>query len=247
MKTISIIPARYASTRFPGKPLATIMGKPMIQHIYERVLLVKGLDAVYVATDDQRIFEVVKGFGGSVLMTSEAHTCGTDRLSECAEKLGLSDEDLILNIQGDEPLIRPEMVEDLISIFDDTSVYMGTLKKKITVESELNNPNIVKVITNLDEEALYFSRYCLPYERNTGFATHFKHIGMYGYTKNFLMKYSKMPKTTLEQAESLEQLRVLENGFKIKVKETMYSTIGVDTPEQLKEVEERMKGETLHA
>lgn len=247
MKIVSVIPARYASTRFPGKPLASILGKPMIQYVYERVSLVQEIDAVYVATDDQRIFDAVKSFGGSVLMTSSTHTCGTDRLAECAEVLKICDEDLILNIQGDEPLIRPEMVKDLISIFDDKSVYMGTLKKKITEKSELNDPNIVKVVTDSFDDALYFSRYCIPYERNSEFAVHYKHVGAYGYTKEFLMKYSKMSKAKLEHTESLEQLRVLESGYKIRVKETNYSTIGVDTAEQLERVEERMRRDSLYA
>lgn len=247
MKIVSIIPARYASTRFPGKPLASILGKPMIQHVYERISLVQEIGAVYVATDDQRIFDVVKSFGGNVLMTDSTHTCGTDRLSECAEALKICNEDLILNIQGDEPLIRPEMVKDLISIFEDKSVHMGTLKKRITDKSELNNPNIVKVVTDSFDDALYFSRRCIPYERNSEYAVHYKHVGMYGYTKEFLMKYSKMPKTMLEHTESLEQLRVLESGYKIRVKETNYSTIGVDTPEQLEMVEERMRRESLYA
>jgi len=217
--------------------LATIGGKPMIQWVYENVKRVSCLKDVYVATDDQRIFDVVFGFEGKVLMTSAGHTCGTDRLAECADILNLDSDDIVLNIQGDEPLIRPEMVLDLISIFDDDSVYMGTLKKKIEDESEITNPNVVKVISDINGDAIYFSRYSIPYERDGKHRTHFKHVGTYGYKVWFLKKYSKMLKTELELAESLEQLRVIENGLKIRVKETDWQTIGVDTPEQIALVE----------
>lgn len=237
MKKIAIIPARYSSSRFPGKPLALICGKPMIQHVYERVSKVQELDDVYVATDDRRILDTVEDFGGKALMTSDAHRCGTDRIAECVRILGLECDDLILNIQGDEPLIRPEMVRDLISCFEKPSVVMGTLKKEISDPYELDNPNVVKVITDKDDNAIYFSRYCIPYQRGEYTPKHYKHIGIYGYRKDFLLEFSKMPQTPLEKSESLEQLRAIENGFKIKVKETDYQTIGVDTPEQIKEVE----------
>lgn len=240
-KVIAIIPSRYGSSRFPGKPLALIKGKPMIQHVYENVKKVEQLDEVYVATDDQRIFDVVEGFGGKALMTSDKHTCGTDRLAECAQILKLADDDLVLNIQGDEPLINKEMVLDLLGCFDSDEVYMGTLKKKITVEEELDNSNVVKVICDVNGYAIYFSRFCLPFERDGKKTEHYKHIGAYGYKKWFLMKYSSMAKTGLEIAESLEQLRVLENGYKIRVKETQFQTVGVDTPEQLLQVEKLME------
>lgn len=241
MKTIAIIPSRYDSSRFPGKPLALIFGKPMIQWVYENVSKAEFLDAVYVATDDKRIFDCVEAFGGRALMTASTHTCGTDRLAECAEILKLEDEDIVLNIQGDEPLIKAEMVWDLYSCFDQDDVYMGTLKKKIAVDEELNNPNVVKVINDKNDYAIYFSRYCLPYERDGKKATHYKHIGAYGYKTWFLKKYSKMAKTPLEILESLEQLRVLENGYKIRVKETNFQTVGVDTPEQIAQVEEELR------
>ena len=240
MRTIAILPSRYASTRFPGKPLALIKGKPMVQWVYEGVKKCEKVDEVYVATDDQRIFDCVTGFGGKAIMTSDKHTCGTDRLAECAEILNLDDDDLILNIQGDEPTVRKEMVEDLISCFDQTDVYMGTLKTLIESEEELNNPSCVKVISDKNDYAIYFSRYTIPYvrdEKNKGLIKHYKHIGAYGYKKWFLMKYSKMEKSTLEISESLEQLRVLENGYRIRVKETIYKTVGVDTPEQIAEAE----------
>lgn len=244
MKVVAIIPSRYGSSRFPGKPLASIAGKPMIQWVYENVSKAAFLDAVYVATDDQRIFDCVKGFGGKALMTSDKHTCGTDRLAECADILKLEDEDLVLNIQGDEPLINPQMVADLYSNFEDVDVYMGTLKKLIKDDDELDNPNVVKVINDVNDYAIYFSRYCMPFERDGKKANHYKHVGAYGYKTWFLKKYSKMQKTSLEISESLEQLRVIENGMKIKVKETEYQTIGVDTPEQIALVEKQLaKGE----
>lgn len=239
-KYVVIIPSRYGSSRFPGKPLAQINGKPMIQWVYENVSKVEAVSDVYVATDDQRIYDAVTSFNGKALMTSDKHTCGTDRLAECAEILSLDPNDIVLNIQGDEPLIRKEMVEDLISCFDSSDVYMGTLKKKIEADDELNNPNVVKVITDVNDYAIYFSRYCLPYERDGKKTNHYKHIGAYGYTVKFLLHYSKMAKTELEIAESLEQLRVIENGLRIRVKETQYQTVGVDTPDQIKQVEALM-------
>lgn len=237
MRTIVIIPSRYGSSRFPGKPLALIAGKPMIQWVYENASKASFVDDIYVATDDSRIYGCVQSFGGKVLMTSNKHMCGTDRLSECADLLNLDDEDIVLNIQGDEPLIKAEMIKDLYSCFDKAEVYMGTLKKAIEDESELDNPNVVKVINDVNDYAIYFSRYCLPYERDGKKVVHYKHIGAYGYKTWFLKKYSKMKKTSLEMSESLEQLRVIENGYKIKVKETDFQTIGVDTSEQLHAVE----------
>ena len=248
MKTIAIIPSRYGSTRFPGKPLALIKGKPMIQWVVENVKKTEKVDDVYVATDDKRIFDCVNSFGGKALMTSDKHTCGTDRLAECAEILKLDDEDIILNIQGDEPTFRKEMVEDLISIFDDEDVYFGTLKVEIRNDEELNNPNCVKVINDLKGDAIYFSRFTIPYvrdEKNKDIVKHYKHIGAYGYKKWFLMKYSKMEKSGLEISESLEQLRAIENGYKIRVKETKYETVGVDTPDQIYLAEEFMERNPL--
>ncbi len=244
-KVIAIIPARYSSSRFPGKPLALINGKPMIEWVYKSVSQVDALNNVYVATDDARIFNAVTAFGGNALMTSVDHTCGTERLAECACILNLDDEDIILNIQGDEPLVCPEMVLDLLSVFDSQDVYMGTLKKRIDNESDLNNPNVVKVICNVDGYAIYFSRYAIPYMRVKGRTKCFKHIGVYGYKKRFLLEFSDMERTPLEETESLEQLRVIEHGYKIRVKETNYDTVGVDTPEQIFEVE-RLLEERVH-
>ena len=244
MKKIALIPSRYGSTRFPGKPLALIKGKPMIQWVVENIKKCPDVDDIYVATDDRRIYDAVEAFGGKALMTSDKHTCGTDRLAECVQILNLDDEDIILNIQGDEPTFRKEMVEDLLSIFEDESVYFGTLKVEITDENELNNPNAVKVINDFNGNAIYFSRYTIPYvrdEKNRDSVKHYKHIGAYGYKKWFLMKYSAMEKSPLEISESLGQLRAIENGYQIRVKETKYQTVGVDTPDQIEEVERLME------
>ena len=237
MKKIIIIPSRYGSSRFPGKPLALIKGKSMIQMVYENAKKAKGVDSIYVATDDNRIRDCVIGFGGRALMTSASHICGTDRVAECVELLGLNEDDLVLNIQGDEPMINSTMIEDLISIFDDEDVYMGTLSKKIEIESELHDPAVVKVISDVNGDAIYFSRYCIPYERDNRRTYHYKHIGVYGYKVSFLKKLSNMKKTDAELSESLEQLRVLEAGYKIRVKETAFDSIGVDTPDHITMIE----------
>lgn len=242
MKKIAVIPARYASSRFPGKPLEKLLEKPMIQWVYENVSKVMELDAAYVATDDERIYECVKGFQGNAVMTSARHICGSDRVNECRERLGLDDEDIVLNIQGDEPLIKVEMIKELLSAFSDAEVYMATLKKKIESKNEIENQNIVKVVTDKDQNAMMFSRYALPFNRDKiKNVIYYKHIGIYGYKAGFLKQYSTMEKSYLEKMEALEQLRVLENGFKIKVLETQYQTIGVDTPEQLHEIELRLR------
>lgn len=244
MKKIAVIPARFASSRFPGKPLERILGKPMIQWVYERILRAPDLDAVYAATDDKRIYDCVQGFGGRVLMTSESHICGTERVNECRERLGLDDDDIILNIQGDEPLIRAEMAEELLGAFSDSGVYMATLKTRIVHEDEIVNPNVVKVVTDKNRNALLFSRHAIPFNRDKYEHTaYYKHVGMYGYKAGFLKKFSSMEKSYLERMESLEQLRALENGFAIRVIETRYQTTGVDTPEQLLETEKRLREE----
>ena len=238
-KRIVIIPSRYSSSRFPGKPRALILGKPMIQHVYERVRNINEIDDVVVATDDVRIFSTVQGFGGKAVMTSEKHQCGTDRIAECSDIIKAHENDLIINVQGDEPLIQEAMLLDLLSCFANEGVYMATLKKEIQNPLELDDPNVVKVVTDTKNNAIYFSRFCIPYERNET-TKHFKHIGIYGYKKWFLDKLSHMPRTPLEQSESLEQLRVLENSYNIMVSETKYQTIGVDTPEQLLLVEKEI-------
>jgi 3-deoxy-manno-octulosonate cytidylyltransferase (CMP-KDO synthetase) len=237
MKIIAVIPARYESSRFPGKPLADICGKPMIQWVFERVSFVDEIDEVYVATDDDRIFEAVKGFGGKAIMTGEC-SCGTDRVYQAVKDI---DADIIINIQGDEPLIDPEMVRNLITAFDDNNVVMATLKKKITNSDDIDNPNVVKVIDDNKGDAIYFSRFSIPYNRDDRNIQYYKHIGIYGYRKEFLNRFVSLPKGMLEISESLEQLRALENGYKIRVHETDYQSIGVDVPEDINKVTEQIE------
>lgn len=241
-KIVSVIPARYQSSRFPGKPLALIKGKPMIQWVYERVSAVEEISEVYVATDDERIFNEVQEFGGKAIMTGEC-SCGSDRVYQACKNI---DCDIILNIQGDEPMIKTEMIKDLISAFDDPDVQMATLKKEITSESDINNPNIAKLITDVNDNAIYFSRSTVPYNRDgLDDVKYFKHIGVYGYTKDFLKTFVELPQSKLERAEQLEQLRAIENGYKIKVVETKYQSIGVDLPEHIKIVEQEIEKEGI--
>src|SRR5476649_2414572 len=238
MKILGIIPARYASTRFPGKPLADIAGKSMIQRVYEQAKKCTDLSEVIVATDDKRIFDHVVGFHGMVVITSADHQSGTDR---CAEVALLHPEyDVIINIQGDEPYIDPEQLTKVATCFTDPETQLATLIKKVLTEEELNNTNSPKVIINRFAEAIYFSRSPLPHIRGQQPAdwlqhyTYFKHIGVYGYRADILQQITKLPVSSLEKAESLEQLRWIENGYKIKVAETEFETFAVDTPEDLK-------------
>lgn len=240
MKFIGIIPARYASTRFPGKPLADMAGKPMIQRVYEQVKDV--LDAVCVATDDVRIEGAVKAFGGNVVMTSESHRSGTDRCFEAYSKVG-EGFDIVINIQGDEPFIHPEHVETIKGCFSDGNTEIATLVKPFKAdddfESTLFNPNSPKVVVNKRGEAMYFSRSIIPYIRGKKYTdwlpnhVFYKHIGMYAYRADILREITQLPQSTLELAESLEQLRWLENGYRIKVGITEQETIGIDTPEDM--------------
>jgi 3-deoxy-manno-octulosonate cytidylyltransferase (CMP-KDO synthetase) len=241
MKTIAIIPARYESVRFPGKALADIQGKPMIRHVYERTCQVPLFSQVIVATDDRRIQDAVRGFGGDVRMTSEKHKTGTDRLAEVAQDL---DADIIVNVQGDEPLIQPAMIEQAIyPLLHDSDVSIGTLKYRITEPAELFDPNIVKVITDVSDRAIYFSRSPIPYIKGkdmhgAGFQdfTFYRHIGLYAYRRDFLLKFIGLPHTPLEIVEGLEQLRAVEHGYIVKVVETIYQSIGVDAPADLAKV-----------
>ncbi|MBI3592637.1 MAG: 3-deoxy-manno-octulosonate cytidylyltransferase [Nitrospirae bacterium] len=253
MPAIVIIPSRYDSTRFPGKPLCPLLGKPMIQHVYERVKKAKLVQSVFVATDKENIYKTVEDFGGKAIMTSEKHRSGTDRIAEAVLKIegsghGRQADDIIVNVQGDEPMIMPDMVDDVIKLMDDKQASIGTLAKRVDEAGEITDPNIVKVVFNADGYALYFSRSPIPYHRDAWkdlkeLLAHgsrfmvFKHIGIYAYKKDVLLKLSTLPATTLETIEKLEQLRALENGFKIKVKETSFETIGVDTPADLERVE----------
>lgn len=237
---IGIIPARYASTRFPGKPLVDIAGKSMIQRVYEQAG--RALDTVYVATDDERIYKSVQQFGGKVVMTSENHKSGTDRCSEAAnriEKIENKTFDVVLNIQGDEPFIDPSQLELVKSCFKKADTQIATLVKAIKTSEDIFNPNRPKVIINKNLEAIYFSRSPIPYIRNKEQPewlkahTFYMHIGLYAYRKDILHKITKLPQSLLENAESLEQLRWIENGYKITVRITEFESLGIDTPEDL--------------
>lgn len=230
MKILCVIPARYASTRLPGKPLADIAGKPMIRRVYERASLAKKPTEVLVATDHEAVFQTVENFHGHVMMTSAHHTNGTDRLAEVARKY--TDVDVIINVQGDEPLIEPSIIDELATAFDDETLQMATVMTPMQ-EEEKNNPNAVKVVTDLNGYALYFSRSLMPYPRNDHQVPVYKHIGIYAYRREFLLKYAAMEPTPLERTESLEQLRVLENGYRIKVLKTDFCFVGVDTKDDL--------------
>ena len=237
------IPARFASKRLPGKPLADIGGKPMIQWVYERASCATLADKVTVATDDERIFEAVKGFGGSVVMTGE-HSSGTGRVSEAARSTN-SKADIIVNVQGDEPLIEPETIDLAIRpMLEDKTLQVSTLKTPLNEAEELKNPNVVKVVTDKEGFALYFSRSLIPYLNidNNRASTVYKHIGLYVYRMNFLEVFSTLKQTPLELSEGLEQLRVLESGYRIKVVETTSDPISIDTEEDLLRVR-RLAGE----
>ncbi|MDR0873817.1 MAG: 3-deoxy-manno-octulosonate cytidylyltransferase [Prevotellaceae bacterium] len=252
MNFIAIIPARYASSRFPGKPLAKIGGKPMIQLVYEQVQ--KAVANVYVATDDQRIFEAVQAFGGKAVMTSPKHQSGTDRCFEAYNLIQTQDlrhktldaraksQDIIINVQGDEPFIQPEQIEALQACFADPTTQIATLVKPFPYNGffdDLANQNSPKVVINKRMEAMYFSRSIIPYKRGTDrnrwleAHTYYKHIGMYAYRAEVLQEITQLPQSPLELAESLEQLRWLENGYRIKVGITQLETIGIDTPDDL--------------
>ena len=236
MKFLGVIPSRYASTRLEGKPLKDICGHTMVEWVYKRALKSK-LDGVVVATDDERIVDEVKSFGGNVILTRKDHINGTSRIAEVCETY--IDYDVIVNIQGDEPLIEPDMINSIIDSFiEDNTIPMSTLKYKLTDMTEIENPNAVKVVTDKNDFAIYFSRSVIPYPRNLNIDNYYKHVGIYGYKRDFVMEYAKMASTPLELSESLEQLRVLENGYKIKVLETPYKIIGVDTQEELERVRE---------
>ena len=236
MKSICIIPARYSSTRLPGKPLKDICGKPMICRVYERAINSKLADEIIVATDDERIFQAVEKNSGRAMMTRADHKTGTDRLAEVAEKF--PDAEVIVNVQGDEPLIEASLIDELIEQFADENLQMATVATELFDEEEMKNPNNVKVVIDKKNNALYFSRSLIPYPRNAGKAKVYKHIGIYAYRRNFLLDYAKMEPTELEKSESLEQLRALENGFKIRVIKSDCKFIGVDTEEDLKLVNE---------
>lgn len=237
MKILCVIPARYASTRLPGKPLRDIAGKPMICRVFDRAAKARSLSGVVVATDDERILQAVEAHGGRAMMTAKDHPTGTDRLAEVAA--AYPEVDLIINVQGDEPLIEPTLIDELGRAFEtDGELQMATVMTPIEDEEEQRNPNNVKVVTDKKGYALYFSRSLLPYPRNDAGTPVHKHIGIYAYRREFLLAYAKMEPTPLERAESLEQLRALENGYRIKCIETNARFVGVDTPEDLARVNE---------
>jgi 3-deoxy-manno-octulosonate cytidylyltransferase (CMP-KDO synthetase) len=263
MHAIVVIPARYASTRFPGKPLAPLKGIPLIQHVYQNSRKSRLAGDVIVATDSETIFETVLSFGGRAVMTSGDHASGTDRIAEVAAGL---DCDVVVNVQGDEPLIHPAMIDEVISVLDDDAAAMGTLAKRITARREVFDPNVVKVVFDEKGFAFYFSRAPIPYHRDffsaearkygspdAAFRSHafspgqpdfpaselkmFKHVGIYSYRRDALLALTRRAPSPLEMTERLEQLRALENGFRIKVRETFFETSGVDTPEDLERIE----------
>jgi 3-deoxy-manno-octulosonate cytidylyltransferase (CMP-KDO synthetase) len=258
-QVVAIIPARYASSRFPGKPLVDIAGKPMIQWVYERTCRARGVGRVLVATDDARIARVVVGFGGEAVMTSPTHPTGTDRLAEVAATL---EAELIVNVQGDEPLIEPSAIDAALAPFAaDPTLVMSTLRCPISSLDELFDISITKVVTDGQDFALYFSKAPIPYHRDewgplpsmvprlrlsggTAPIVGWRHIGVYVYRRRFLLTYARLPQTPLERLEQLEQLRALEHGYRIKVVPTPYASIGVDTPEDVAKVERLLRGET---
>ncbi|MEN8142530.1 MAG: 3-deoxy-manno-octulosonate cytidylyltransferase [Thermodesulfobacteriota bacterium] len=244
-KVVAIIPARYHSNRFEGKPLAMIMDKPMIQHVYERALAVDLLSEVAVATDDQRIAECVNGFGGRVVMTSPDHVSGTDRLAEAATLLEINEQDVVVNIQGDQPLFDQEVVEQVARpLLDDPALPMSTLIYKIVREEEIDDSNHVKTVFDRNGMALYFSRASIPFQRNPDepvAPTYYKHLGFYAYRKGFLHTFVGLPEGEWERFEKLEQLRALEYGYRIKVILTEHDSIEVDTPKDLERVVELFK------
>ena len=243
MKIIGVIPARYKSSRFPGKPLTQICEKPMIYWVSQQAMKVEEFDEVYVATDDDRIRTACEQYDMKVIMTSDKHNTGSDRVAEVAEK---TEGDLYVNVQGDEPVIDPEMIREVISIFqEDETVYFGSLKTEITDPKEIRATSTVKVVTDDMGDALYFSRSVIPSNLKDGkLARVFRHVGIYAYKKDFLLKFAAMEQTELELGEGIEPLRAMQKGYKIRLKETTYSSIGVDLPEHVALVEAILKGKT---
>jgi len=246
-KVIGIVPARFNSTRFPGKPLAILSGKAIIQRVYENVRASKIIEDVYVATDDIRIKEAVESFGGKAVMTSPDHESGTDRIAEVARSM---DCDIVVNVQGDEPFILPHMIDDTIqTLIEDNNASISTLAVRMTREEDLLSPHVVKVVTDRNGYAIYFSRSPIPFYRDEWDALNrislvpdktivLKHIGIYCYRRNVLLEFTSMHKSRLEEIEKLEQLRAIEAGYRIRVKETEFDTIGIDTEEDLRKAEQ---------
>jgi 3-deoxy-manno-octulosonate cytidylyltransferase (CMP-KDO synthetase) len=237
LSSVVVIPARYESTRFPGKPLALLAGKPMIEHVYRRASEARGVGRVLVATDDERIARAVAAFGGEAVMTRASHATGTDRLAEVASRLTC---DVVINVQGDEPLVAPQMIEQALAPFaEDSELQMTSLRTAIRDLDDLVDPNVVKVVVDRNDFALYFSRAPIPWvrDRKPGAPEAWRHIGLYGYRRAFLLRLAALPPTRLEELERLEQLRALEHGVRIKVMPTLFDAVGVDTPADLARVE----------
>lgn len=239
-RILAVIPSRFGSTRFPGKPLTVIAGKTMIRRVFEQTCLAKKIADVIVATDDDRIRNEVLSFGGKVVMTSTTHLNGTERCAEVAEQLG-QDFDIILNVQGDEPFIQPEQIDLLAGLFENAEVQIGTLAKPCSDLLLLQQPSIVKVTLNREMQALYFSRSLIPFVRDEAPTSFYKHIGLYGYKRDTLLSIVKLPPSPLERSENLEQLRWLENGYRIAVAITESESISIDTPEDLKRIPENFR------
>jgi 3-deoxy-manno-octulosonate cytidylyltransferase (CMP-KDO synthetase) len=242
MNVIGVIPARYQSTRLEGKILADICGKPMLQHVWERAKQALLLEDLIIACDEQRVAQVAQDFGAKVVLTAKGHASGTDRIIEVVNPLDVK---IVINIQADEPLIHPIMVDNVAqALLDDSKVSMATLMKRIENPQEINDPHVVKVVVDKNNFALYFSRSAIPYHAENSeveSVDYYKHIGLYGYTKDFLFTYKNLPVADLEKIEKLEQLRVLKEGFRIKVIETKYDTVGVDTPEDLEKARQLLE------
>lgn len=246
MDVIGVIPARYCSTRFAGKVIADLFGKPVIQHVWERAKQAMMLDDLVIACDHELVASVAQGFGAKVVMTSKEHLCGTDRIVEVVNPLDVK---VVVNIQGDEPLIHPTMIDNVArALLDDPALCMATVMKRIVDPGIINDPNVVKVVVDKNNYALYFSRQAIPYQSMHTHSKHpvyYKHIGLYGYTKDFLFTFKNLPVAELERTEQLEQLRVLAEGFRIKVLETQYDTIGVDTAEDMHKLKEYLNQHPL--
>ncbi len=245
-RIVCVIPARYESSRFAGKPLAELAGKPMIQHVYERVLLCPSVHAVAVATDDERIYAAVQNFGGRAVMTAASHRSGTDRIAEAVEGMGLDDQDIVVNIQGDQPLFEPAQVDEVTApLRADGELLITTLIYAIRREEEITHPNAVKVVFDRNHFALYFSRATIPYHRDGDRPVYYKHHGIYAYRRSFLPLFSALETGQLERLESLEQLRAMEQGYPVKVVESAHDSIEVDTPEELERVRRILAGKEI--
>lgn len=244
MNVIGVIPARYQSTRLPFKLMKTILGKSLLQWSWENASKASFLDKLIIACDDPVLEEEAKKFGAEVVMTSSQHICGTDRIAEAVRDIDVK---IVINIQADEPIVHPSVIDSLIqTMLSDSNLVMVTARKKVDEESEIRNPNVVKVVCDKDHRALYFSRFSLPYYRDRSIPkVCYKHLGIYGYTKDFLYTFKNMPVSYLENAEKLEQLRVLEAGYKVKVIETQFDSWGVDTEEDLQKIEKILEQNSL--